>query len=211
MELTDDELGRLINNCARISFRKGENIIKQGAFTTNIVYIKSGMVKEHMNGPNGKDEILKITKAPAYIGVPSALGGRIHKYSCSALEPTSVCFIDLHIFNELLITNTFFSRELILSLSRDLLEHFTKCVNKTQKQLHGSLAETILYLSEKIYESDSYNLSLTRTELGAMIGTTRETITRILHEYTENNLISIQGKKVKILNKEMLQRISDAG
>jgi len=210
-KLTDDELGLLNNNCARISFKKGENIIKQGAFTTNIVYIKSGLVKEHMNGPNGKDEILKITKAPAYIGVPSALGGRIHKYSCSALEQTSVCFIDLHIFNELLITNTFFSRELIMGLSRDLLQHFTKCVNKTQKQLHGSLAETLLYLSEKIYESDSYNLSLTRTELGAMIGTTRETITRILHEYTENNLISIQGKKVKILNKEMLQRISDAG
>ena len=164
-----------------------------------------------MQGPNGKDEILKITKAPAYIGVPSALGGRIHEYSCTALEPTSVCFIDLHIFNELLITNTFFSRELILSLSRDLLQHFTKCVNKTQKQLHGSLAETLLYLSEKIYESDSFVLSLTRAELGAMIGTTRETITRILHEYTDNGLISIQGKKIKILNKEMLQRISDAG
>ncbi len=85
-KLTDEELGALNNNCARISFKKGENIIKQGAFTTNIVYIKSGMVKEHMNGPNGKDEILKITKAPAYIGVPSALGGRIHKYSCTALE-----------------------------------------------------------------------------------------------------------------------------
>lgn len=210
-KLTDEELGMLSNNCARISFKKGENIIKQGAFTTNIVYIKSGLVKEHMNGPNGKDEILKITKAPAYIGVPSALGGRIHEYSCTALELTSVCFIDLHIFNELLITNTFFSRELILGLSRDLLQHFTKCVNKTQKQLPGSLAETLLYLSEKIYDSDSFNLSLTRAELGAMIGTTRETITRILHEYTENNLISIHGKKIRILNKEMLQRISDAG
>ena len=185
-KLTHEELDILNSNCARIAFRKGENIIKQGAFTTNIIYIKSGLVKEHMQGPNGKDEILKITKAPAYIGVPSAMGGRIHKYSCTALEQTSVCFIDLHIFNELLLTNTFFSRELILNLSRDLLEHFTKCVNKTQKQLHGSLAEAILYLSEKIYESDSFNLSLTRTELGAMIGTTRETVTRILHEYTDN-------------------------
>jgi CRP/FNR family transcriptional regulator len=164
-----------------------------------------------MIGPSGKDEILKITKAPAYIGVPSALGGRIHEYSCTALESTSVCFIDLHVFHELLIKNTYFSRELILSLSRDLLQHFTKCVNKTQKQLHGSLAETLLHLSEKIYESDSFDLSLTRTELGAMIGTTRETVTRILHDYTENELISLNGKKVKILNREMLQRISDAG
>ena len=210
-KLTMEQLNILNSNCARISFRKGENIIKQGAFTTNIVYIKSGLVKEHMKGPNGKDEIMKITKAPAYIGVPSALGGRIHKYSCTALESTSVCFIDLHIFNELLLTNTYFSRELILNLSQDLLEHFTKCVNKTQKQLHGSLAEAILYLSEKIYRSDCFNLSLTRAELGALIGTTRETVTRILHEYTENELIMIQGKTMKILNKDMLQRISDAG
>ena len=210
-KLKVEELEILNNNCARISFKKGENIIKQGAFTTNIVYIKSGLVKEHMKGPNGKDEIMKITRAPAYIGVPSALGGRIHKYSCSALEHTSVCFIDLHIFNELLLTNPYFSRELILNLSKDLLEHFTKCVNKTQKQLHGSLAETILYLSEKIYRSDSFILSLTRAELGALIGTTRETVTRILHEYTENGVISVQGKRIQILKKDMLQRISDTG
>ena len=210
-KLTTEQLNVLNSNCARISFKKGENIIKQGAFTTNIVYIKSGLVKEHMKGLNGRDEILKITKAPAYIGVPSVLGGRIHKYSCTALEHTSVCFIDLYIFNELLLTNSYFSRELILNLSRDLLEHFTRCVNKTQKQLNGSLAETILYLSEKIYCSDSFILSLTRAELGAFIGTTRETVTRILHDYTENGLISIHGKKIKILKKDMLQRISDAG
>ena len=137
-KLTIEELDILNNNCARITFKKGENIIKQDAFTTNIVYIKSGMVKEHMKGPSGKDEILKISKAPAYIGVPSVLGGRIHKYSCTALELTSVCFIDLHVFNDLLLTNPFFSRELILNLSRDLLEHFTHCVNKTQKQFHGA-------------------------------------------------------------------------
>jgi CRP/FNR family transcriptional regulator len=164
-----------------------------------------------MRGPNGKDEILKITKAPAYIGVPSAMGGRIHNYSSTALESTSVCFIDLHVFNDLILTNSFFSRELIVSLSRDLLEHFTKCVNKTQKQLHGSLAELILYLSDRIYESDSFTLSLTRADLGAIIGTTRETVTRILHEYTENKLISIQRKEINILNREMLKRISDAG
>ncbi len=210
-KLSADELNMLSSNCARIAFKKGENIIKQGAFSTNIVYIKSGLVKEHMKGPNGKDEIIKITKAPAYIGVPSALGARIHQYSCTALEPTSVCFIDLHLFHELLLTNTYFSRELILGLSKDLLEHFTRCVNKTQKQLHGSLAEVLLYLSDSIYCSDSFKLSLTREELAAMIGTTRETVTRILHEYTENGLIGIQGKKINIHKKEMLQRISDAG
>jgi CRP/FNR family transcriptional regulator len=210
-KLSSEELDMLNSNCARITFKQGENIIKQGAFTTNIIYIKSGLVKEHMQGPNGKDEILNITRAPAYVGVPSALGGRIHKYSCTALEQTSVCFIDLHIFNELLLTNPYFSRELILNLSRDLIDHFTRCVNKTQKQMHGSLAEAILFLSERIYREDTFKLSITRTELGALIGTTRETVTRILHEYTENGMISIEGKTLKILNKEMLQRISDAG
>jgi CRP-like cAMP-binding protein len=210
-KLSSDQLTILSGNCARISFKARESIIKQGSFTTNIVYIKSGLVKEHVRGPNGKEEILKITKAPAYVGVPSALGGRVHKYSCTALEPSSVCFIDLHVFNDLLLNNAYFSRELILSLSKDLLDHFTKCVNKTQKQFHGSLAETLLFLSEKIYCSDSFRMSLTRADLGAMIGSTRETVTRILHEYTEDGLIRINGKELKIMQKDMLQRISDAG
>lgn len=210
-KLTPEELNVLNNNCARISFKKGENILKQGAFTTNIVYIKSGLVKEHMIGPNGNDEILKITKAPEYVGIPSAMGGRIHNYSCTALVDTSACFIDLNVFNEFLLDNKYFSKEIIIGLSRDLLDHFYRCVNKTQKQLHGSLAEAILYLADNIYESDTFQLSLTREELGAYIGTTRETVTRILHEYIENDLISIQDKQMNILNKKMLQRISDAG
>jgi len=88
------------------------------------------------------------------------------------------------------------------------IEYQDRFFQKKTRKFSGLTARAIQH---EIYESDSYNLSLTRTELGAMIGTTRETITRILHEYTENNLISIQGKNVKILNKEMLQRISDAG
>jgi CRP/FNR family transcriptional regulator len=115
------------------------------------------------------------------------------------------------VFNELLLTNPYFSRELIFGLSKDLLDHFIKCVNKTQKQFHGSLAETLLFLSDKIYCSDSFKMSLTRADLGAMIGATRETVTRILHEYTEDGLIRLEGKKIRILEKDMLQRISDAG
>ncbi len=77
--------------------------------------------------------------------------------------------------------------------------------------MHGSLAEALLFLSEKIYRSDSFELSLTREELGALIGTTRETVTRILHEYTENGMISTEGKTMRIVDAERLQRISDAG
>ena len=65
--------------------------------------------------------------------------------------------------------------------------------------------------AEKIYRSDSFTLSLTREEMGALIGSSRETITRILHEYTENGMISIEGKTIKILDRKRLERISETG
>jgi len=57
--LNEEELMILCNNSAEISFNKGERVIKQGTFTQNIIFIKSGIFKLHLSGPLRKEEILK--------------------------------------------------------------------------------------------------------------------------------------------------------
>ena len=71
--LDKKEIEMLCNNHAEVNFKKREIIIKQGALTTNVVYLKSGLVKEHMTGPNKKEEILKIIRSPFFFGIHSLL------------------------------------------------------------------------------------------------------------------------------------------
>ena len=50
-KLNDKEIGELNSNCSEARFKTGDIIIKQNALSTNVVYIKSGLVKIHVKGP----------------------------------------------------------------------------------------------------------------------------------------------------------------
>jgi len=209
--LDDKELEILCNNRAEIQFQKGERIIKQGTFTQNIVFVKSGIIKLHLTGPINKDEILKIDKGPMFVGVPDVFANKIHSYSVTALNDTTACFIDFPGYQHLVENNGKFATEVLVILSRTLVGHYNRCVNKIQKQLTAIFAEALLYFSDYIFEDDVFRLPFTRTEFGAYVGTTRETVTKIIHDFTVDNIIEVSGKNIKILNKEMLVKISNAG
>ncbi|MCF8228396.1 MAG: Crp/Fnr family transcriptional regulator [Bacteroidales bacterium] len=209
--LSEKELEIFCNNSVKIFFQKGERIIKQGTFSSNITFIKSGIFKMHINGPLNRDEILKIGKGPAFIGIPDVFVSRTHNYSVSALTNTDACFIDFEGFSYLIENNGQFATEILKTLSYDLLDHFSRCVHKTQKQLTAFLAEALLFFMDTIYESDEFEIPLTRSEFGAYIGTTRETITKIIHDFTKDKIIEVNGKSILILNKNILQKISNTG
>lgn len=207
--LDDNEVRLLCENSVHISFKKGEAIIKQGSFTTNVVFVTEGIIKIHLTGPLKREEILKIEKGPVFAGIPSAFADRIHKYSVTAIDDCNACFIDLNTFKIFVENNGKFATEIIRTLSNDIIAHFKRCVNKTQNQLTACFAEAILYFSDHIYQKDAFNIPLTRTEIGEFIGTTRETIARMIHDFIEDDIIEINNKTVKIKKKDLLYKISN--
>ncbi|MCK5775123.1 MAG: Crp/Fnr family transcriptional regulator [Bacteroidales bacterium] len=209
--LNEEELDMLCSNSTEIRFQKGERIIKQGAFTQNIVFIKSGIIKVHLTGPIQKDVILKIDKGPIFVGVPDVFANKVHSYSVTALNDTTACFIEYRGYEYLIQNNGMFALELIKTLSYGIVAHYQYCVNKLQKQLTATFAEALLYFSDKLFESDEFHLPLTRVEFGEYIGTTRETITKIIHDFAKDHIIEVDGKMIKIINKEILRKISKAG
>ena len=209
--LNEDEMDQLCTNSTEIKFHKGERIIKQGAFTQNIVFIKSGIIKVHLTGPIQKDVILKIDKGPIFVGVPDVFANKVHSYSVTALTDTTACFIEYRGYEYLIQNNGKFALELIKTLSNGIVSHYQYCVNKLQKQLTATFAEALLYFSDKLFESDEFLLPLTRVEFGEYIGTTRETITKIIHDFAKDHLLEVDGKKIKIVKKDILRKISKAG
>ena len=205
--LNSSELKNLDNNCAEVHFKKGDIIFKQGAFSSNIIYLKTGLVKIHMSGP-AKNTITKIAKAPSHLGIPTTFNEKFNHYSATALESTSVCFIDIEVFKDLIYKNGSFAYEIIVELCKSELTSYEKCVNRTQKNIPGRLANALLLFSEEIYEDEEFILPLSRVELGNFVDTSRESVCRILTEFSKDSLISMNGKRIKILNKKSLEAIS---
>ena len=208
--LKGEELDVLGKNCAQVEFKPGDNIFKQNALSSNIIYVQQGFIKLHMMGPD-RESILRISKAPTYLGIPTTVGDRINHYSATALTGVIACFIDINAFKKFIFRNGNFAYEIILDLCKNELYNFHNCVNKAQKQLNGRIADALLFLSDEFFQSDEIELFLNRNELADLVGSSRESVSRILNQFNEDRIIRMEGKKINLLNRNSLELISRKG
>ncbi|MBT7143350.1 MAG: Crp/Fnr family transcriptional regulator [Bacteroidetes bacterium] len=208
--LNKNELENLSQNCAEVSFKNRSIILQQGALSSNIIYLKTGLVKIHISVFE-KEHIIKILKAPLFLGIPTTLKEKINQYSVTAIEQVTVCFIDINLFNKFIIKNGEFAYEIIVDLCCSELDYIKVCLNRKQKNTIGRVADTLLFFANKIYNSDNYTLPLSRLELGNLIDTSRENICRILSQLNDDGIINSNGKKIKIINMKSLETISIHG
>ncbi len=209
-KLNEEEVERLSINCALVKFRKGDQIIKQGAFSTNVAYLRNGLAKIHIAGPY-YEQIVRIVKAPSYLGLPTTIGEKINQYSVTVIDDAEVCFIDINTFRYLLKENSDFSYEIMVELCRNELEVFYRCANRTQKQMRGKIADVLLELADRIYVSDTFTIPFTQEDFGNLIDSSRESVSRVLTEFADDRIINLTGKQVEIINKKSLLMISTKG
>lgn len=210
-KLDKKELKELELSCCQINFKKGDKIIVQDSPSYHITFIKEGLVKMHVMGPE-KEQILKIVKGPAYLGIPTTIGAKINEYSATAISESDVCFIGFDVFKNSILNNGEFAYEIIVELSKNNLQFYKKYINQVQKQGPGKIAETLLYFSEKIFDQQhDFKLPLSRNELGDLTCTSRETVSRILSDFSNNKIIKVKKNYISILNKKQLEAISKLG
>ena len=208
--LANNEQELLSTNHLKVSFKKGDPVIRQGHYSSNIAYLRKGLAKIHISGPY-YEQIIKIVKAPRYLGLPTTFGDKINQYSVTVIEDSEVCFVDMSTFQSLLASNKEFTNDIILNLCRYELDSFRKCAQRTQKQTRGNIADVLLDFADVFYESDIFNLPITRDEIGNLVDTSRESVSRILTEFANDQIIEVKGRSIKILNKKSLKLISENG
>ena len=208
--LNEAEIEHLSCNNVTVNFRKGDSIFTQSAFSTNVVYLRSGLAKIHIKGPY-HEQIVRIVKAPRYLGLPTTIGDKINQYSVTAIGDVEVCFIDISAFRLLLKDTKLFGFEIILDLCKDELESMRRCANRTQKQTRGNIADVILEFADHIFESDTFTLPVSQADIANLVDTSRESVSRILTEFHRDGTLNITGKQIEIINKKSLQLISQNG
>jgi len=181
--LPPEQMEVMEKNSVEVHFKKGDNIFRQGALSLNVAFLKSGIAKIHMHGPV-REKILRIVKAPSYLGLPTSLGDKINQFSASAITEASVCFIDINLFRAFIYNNGKFAYEIIIELCQNELNDYQRYTSQSQKQIPGLVAETLLCMSEKIFDGTHFIFPLTRNELGDLVGTSRESVSRVLSDFS---------------------------
>lgn len=209
--LTKAQLGKLSKACQEGCIPKREMISMQGSQTSQILYLRSGIVKEFQGCKTGHSCIVQLIKPFSYIGLPSFFAGQVNQYSYEALDECRVCYIDAALFRQLILENGAFANSILESMSRDSMNSHHRFLNLRQKQTYGKLADALLYFSEIIYESFEFELGVSRQEIASLIGVSRESATRAMHYLKEEGVIGLNGRKIFIIDQERLQLLSRTG
>jgi len=210
-KLIPSELEFINQNKTQILYRKGENICKQGAFASYVLYISDGLVKLYLESPNNKNINLKILQTSEFVGLSSIYGDNLYNYSTAALKDSNICLIEKESFRKLLTNNGHFASEIIKWYCENEKRLFNKIQSLGNKQMHGRLADTLIYLCNQNLQKEKIFSRLSRKDIAGFAGLSTESTVRLLTELKNDHIIEISGKEIKILNPELLKEISRRG
>lgn len=209
--LSKEDRAYLLSHGKTLTFKKGKLIFYEAGIPTGIFLVKSGKAKIYKTGIYGKDQIFYIYKSGDLFGYHALLANEKYEDSCEAIEDCEVLFISNADFNKILEKNG----KLKLLFIQNMSHEFGVLVNTitilAQKSLRERLAIFLIILHERYYDADSKQsiITLSREDLANMIGTARESLSRLLKEFKEDDLIEITKRSIEINNYNTLKTIAN--
>ena len=212
-DLSDVHLCNLSDNKNFISHKKGQILFYEGTKPLGVFCISAGIVKVFKTASNGKEQIIRLAQKGEFLGYSSMLGEEVYSNTATIVEDAKICFVPKEIFLKVLREDNNFHRRLTKALCNDLGVMEEKLTDATQKSIRERLAFTLLKLGDTYGvdggEGEKIDIVLTREEIAGLVGTATETVIRLLSEFKKDELIEFDGKKIIVLNKKGLARLSD--
>lgn len=209
--LAENELAFLSQFTSERLTKKGDLIVKEGDPVTHLSFLKTGLLKLYKSSEDGKGQIISIAKPNDCVGLLSVFSTPSYHYSMSAIEDSHLCHVMIEPVKEVLGRNGEFGITLISRISKAADFIINHTLELTRLHLRGRIAYILLDFSDTIYQSPSFELPISRREIGELIGMTTENVIRILSEFRRDDLIEISNKTIILKNVEMLRKISRSG
>jgi len=193
-------------NRKNFEVKKGEVIFKEGDPVTGIYFVYNGTVKVHKKWGDDKELIVRFAKKGDIAGHRGLGKEMFYPVSATALEPSTVCFIELNFFLSSLKINSEFLFQLMMFFAEELKVSERNMRNLAHMQVKGRVAIALLTLKEKfgINDKGCIDIRLSRQDLASYAGTTYETVFRVMNEFVEENNISVNGKDIRVLDANKL-------
>lgn len=193
-------------------YRKHEAIFTEGTLPTGIFYVKVGKVKKYKVDNDGREQIIYIYNPGEFFGYSAILSEESYGDTTVAIENAIISFISKDDFINILNTSVVFSRLLLKSLSHEFSVMANLMAVLSQRTVRERVALSLLILHDKYKIDDTEKgvfIMLSRADLANMAGTANETLARVLHEFKEDSLIWMEGRKIQLLDLKQLTQIAN--
>jgi len=208
--LFPDDLEFINSKKKQVTYLKGEQIFKQGAFAPYVLYVVEGLVKIFLQSGSIRQLNITIAKQGDFMAFTSVFDNDVYNYSAMALKDSIICMIDKSALRQLLLKNPDFALRITSRNCKNENRYLEIIKNVSFKQMRGKLASTLLYLSDASPEENIYEY-LTRQDIADFASITVESAVKFIKEFEKEGLLKLNGKEIEISDKKKLKEIELRG
>jgi CRP/FNR family cyclic AMP-dependent transcriptional regulator len=201
--LDPDALARLAAGMRSRRFRRGEVIFHIGDPGDALFVIVSGEVKISLPSETGDEAILATLRPGDFFGEIALLDGAPRSASASALVPTETVILPRDRFRELIATETGVRDALLASIAGELRRLTTHVEELHFLDITGRLAARLVRLAQESgtpLDDGSLRLrtNLTQADLAAMVGCTRQSVNKLLGQFTDAGFVRLERDAIVV-------------
>ncbi|MBA3915887.1 MAG: Crp/Fnr family transcriptional regulator [Acidobacteriales bacterium] len=196
------------------AYPQGAVLFVEGQSARGVYLVCSGRVKLSTTSRDGKTLILRIAQAGEVLGLHATVSGKPYELTAETLQPSQLDFVKREDFLKFLQNHG----DACLNAAQHLSQNCQSAYEMIRSLgLSHSVSEKLARLllewaddGEATREGVRIKVSLTHEEIAQLIGTSRETVTRVLGEFRDKQLAQLRGSTLLIRNKAGLERLIGA-
>ncbi|MEA2517452.1 MAG: hypothetical protein QOG16_1290 [Actinomycetota bacterium] len=203
--LPDDALDRIADHGVERTFKKGQILFSAGDPGDALYVLLEGSVKGFVTSDDGSELIVGLMEAPVVFGEVAVGDGGARSAGIEVTDPARVLVISRPQFFAALGEHTGLVESYIGMLTAMIRRLQERTESLVFLDLQGRVARVLLEMSNG---EDALDLAVTQGDLAAMVGGSRPSVNQVLKAFEGRGYITLQGKRLEIVEREKLGRLS---
>lgn len=208
--LDDEQLGRVVALCSEVRFDRDQIILQQNEPGDALYILLAGRVKVVLYGEDGREVILSVLRDGDFFGEMALIDGGPRSASVVAVEESRLIRIRRDAFLRLLREHPEMALNILQAMTRRLRLADGRIGSLALLDVYGRVARALRELAQQEGTRRGSDIVIekrpTHQELAAMADTSRETVSRVLGDFSRSGLCSIEGRGL-VLHDEFLDGI----
>jgi CRP-like cAMP-binding protein len=212
-ELEEPDLNALASRAIEHRLARGQVLFVAGEEARGLYVIVEGAVRAFRESVDGREQIIHVERAGATIAEIPVFDEGAYPSTVAAEEDSTVLFIDKRDVRRLCLDHP----QISLTALRLLAGRLRKCAELVEalslREVDQRLARHLIAEAQRRGVRDGsrlrVDLVLTNQQIAARIGTVREVVSRALNRLQQNGLISVEGRRVYIIDEEVIAAFAE--
>lgn len=200
--------GKVKRRCFSV---KDDNLTKQGAFASYVLFMIDGYAKQYLEGDGIKNYNLRIIKPGEFIGLSTVFSENTFNYSSIAITDCHVFLVEKQAISKVIKQNGMFGFNIIKRYCEQNTNLINTVRNLMYKQMNGRMTDTLLYIDSLKNENPEIFQLLSRKDIADFSGISTESAVKLLKLFEKDGLIELYEKDIRILKQDTLLELSRKG